>query len=168
MSSLAVETDRLRLVPFTQDLLDALDEGVPAEALAGAAVPAGWPDEELAGLLQLYRGWLRDDPSIVGWGPWAVVAREANAVAGSAGFVGAPQGGAVEIGYGIVPAQRNRGFATEAVRALVGWALGHPNVDRVIATCDVSNTASVRVLEKAGFTCVGRDGDSVAWSTATP
>ena len=39
----------------------------------------------------------------------------------------------------------------EAVRAVAGWYLEQGVVERVWATCDVANTASARVLEKAGF-----------------
>jgi len=43
------------------------------------------------------------------------------------------------------------GYATEAARAIVGWAMSDPAIWRVWATCDVDNTASARVLEKAGL-----------------
>lgn len=40
---------------------------------------------------------------------------------------------------------------TEAVIAVTAWAFTDPYVERVWAVCDVENTASMRVLEKAGF-----------------
>jgi RimJ/RimL family protein N-acetyltransferase len=58
----------------------------------------------------------------------------------------------VEIGYGLVASRRGRGYATEAVRALTAFAVGRPDVTEVVATVDPGNLASIRVLEKVGFT----------------
>jgi RimJ/RimL family protein N-acetyltransferase len=98
----------------------------------GATVPDDWPDEELQGLLDVYEPRLRSDPSLLGLGPWIVIA--AGEVVGSAGFVGPPnERGELELGYGILEEHRNRGYATEAGGALVAWALARPGVERVIA-----------------------------------
>ena len=40
---------------------------------------------------------------------------------------------------------------TEAVRAVVSWAISEREVYRVWAVCDVENPASARVMEKAGM-----------------
>jgi ribosomal-protein-alanine N-acetyltransferase len=129
-----------------------------ASTLLGAEVPAGWPDEELRGLLDLY------EPSLVGFGPWVVIAREERAVVGSAGFVGRPnEDGEVELGYGIVEEHRNRGYATEAAGTLAAWALGQPGVERIVARSEIANDASTRVLEKIGLTRAGVEGTLARW-----
>jgi RimJ/RimL family protein N-acetyltransferase len=81
-------------------------------------------------------------------------------VVGSSGFRGLPNAdGEVEIGYGIHAAHRSRGYATEAVEALVEWALAQEGVRGVVAHCDPANEPSLRVLAKAGFAEAGaRDG----------
>ena len=43
------------------------------------------------------------------------------------------------------------GYATEAARALVGAGFEQLGVARIVATCDVDNHASARVLEHAGL-----------------
>lgn len=43
----------------------------------------------------------------------------------------------------------------EALRALTDWALAQPGIWRAVATCDVENRASARVMEKAGMRCEG-------------
>lgn len=43
------------------------------------------------------------------------------------------------------------GYATEAVRALLGWAFDALELNRVQAETDTRNLASARVLEKLGF-----------------
>ncbi|MGI6209918.1 MAG: GNAT family N-acetyltransferase [Anaerolineae bacterium] len=61
----------------------------------------------------------------------------------------------VEIGYDLGPAYWGRGYATEAVHALVGWCFANLGVHRIEADCVVGNEASERVLRKAGFTAEG-------------
>ncbi len=43
------------------------------------------------------------------------------------------------------------GYATEAARAVVTWIMQLPEMYRISATCDTENSASSRVLEKAGL-----------------
>lgn len=43
------------------------------------------------------------------------------------------------------------GHATEAARALLGWAFATLDLNRVQAECDTRNLGSARVLEKLGF-----------------
>ncbi len=40
---------------------------------------------------------------------------------------------------------------SEAVAAMVEWALAQPTIYRVWATCDVDNVASARLLERVGM-----------------
>ena len=42
---------------------------------------------------------------------------------GGIGFKGQPDGGCVEIGYGLAPSARGHGYAAEAVVALLPWPL---------------------------------------------
>lgn len=44
---------------------------------------------------------------------------------GGIGFKGQPQGGCVEIGYGLVPSARGHGYAAEALVALLAVAADH-------------------------------------------
>jgi RimJ/RimL family protein N-acetyltransferase len=62
--------------------------------------------------------------------------------------------GQAEIGYWLFPRARGRGTATKTARFLAeyGFSLG---VERVEARVFVGNTASERVLERAGFTREG-------------
>ena len=62
--------------------------------------------------------------------------------------------GSVELGYWIARADWNRGFATEAGRAMVEIA-ATLKLARLEAAHFVDNPASGRVLEKLGFTATG-------------
>jgi [ribosomal protein S5]-alanine N-acetyltransferase len=56
-----------------------------------------------------------------------------------------------DLGYGLARRYWGQGYTTEAVKALVQWALDQESIFRVWATCDVDNLASARVMEKAGM-----------------
>jgi ribosomal-protein-alanine N-acetyltransferase len=60
-----------------------------------------------------------------------------------------------ETGYTLGRAHWGKGYATEALRAVIDRALEQPAVYRVWATCDVENRASARVMEKAGMSLEG-------------
>ncbi|MDH6226379.1 GNAT family N-acetyltransferase [Streptomyces sp. MJP52] len=90
------------------------------------------------------------------WGSYALVRREDDRAVGSMGFHGPPDAeGRVEIGYDLATAARGHGYATEALRALAAWALAQESVGTVTARVDPGNTASRRVLERAGFLRTG-------------
>ncbi|MCK5573199.1 MAG: GNAT family N-acetyltransferase [Bacteroidetes bacterium] len=55
------------------------------------------------------------------------------------------------VGYVLARRYWNMGYMTEAVAAVVAWALQMDEIYRAWAVCDVENVASARVLEKAGL-----------------
>ncbi len=57
-----------------------------------------------------------------------------------------------EIGYSIVTRRRGRGYATEAVRALVSECFERAALERVRAYCVPENERSRAVLRNVGFT----------------
>ncbi|GAA2206459.1 hypothetical protein GCM10009850_019170 [Nonomuraea monospora] len=69
--------------------------------------------------------------------------------------------GTTEVGYGVHPLYRGRGFATEAVRGLTAWAFDTLGLRRVDLTARLDNLASLRVACKAGFTWEGVLRDAV-------
>jgi RimJ/RimL family protein N-acetyltransferase len=67
----------------------------------------------------------------------------------------------VEIGYALAPQAWGKGFATEAVRALVDLIFNVTPALRVVANSRVDNIASRRVLEKSGLVHIGEGLDSL-------
>lgn len=57
----------------------------------------------------------------------------------------------INLGYVLARRYWDQGYMSEAVRAVTDWALAQPDVYRVWAVCDTENSASARVLEKAGM-----------------
>ncbi|AZH81976.1 N-acetyltransferase [Plantibacter sp. PA-3-X8] len=83
---------------------------------------------------------------------------------GGFGFFGPPDStGRVEFGYGLVPAARGVGLATEAVAGALSFAAAH-GAERAAAETDVTNLASQRVLLKAGLAETGRTATTVSFA----
>jgi ribosomal-protein-alanine N-acetyltransferase len=161
--SLRITTQRLELVAGTPELIHAeMDDRERFADLLDARIPDGWPPEEVGeATLEFMAQWLEEGPAQAGWWCWYFVLRDEAAgervVIGNGGFKGRPsRQRTVEIGYSIHPSFRNSGFATEAVKALVGWAFRQPRVERVVAETEPGNEPSRRVLEKVGFVQGGK------------
>ena len=60
-----------------------------------------------------------------------------------------------EVGYWLDEQYWGRGIATAALKTLTDYALKNLNLTRVFALPFARNDASIRVLEKSGFTCEG-------------
>ncbi|MFI0812590.1 GNAT family N-acetyltransferase [Streptomyces echinatus] len=87
------------------------------------------------------------------FGVFALVRPEDGRTVGGIGFHGVPdEEGRVEIGYDLVEGARGNGYATEALRALAGWALAREEVDLVFLTIEHDNAPSQGVALRAGFT----------------
>lgn len=82
---------------------------------------------------------------------WLIIPKAEPAGVGLIGFRGPPdEHGEVVIGYGIDPFYQNRGYMTEAVKALVEWAFQYPACKTIVAEVVKTNIPSIRVLEKVG------------------
>src|SRR3954453_5051180 len=80
----------------------------------------------------------------------------------SDGFHGPPNDdGRVEGGYHVGPGVRRRGFATEAVRALLEWAWREHGISRYRASVAPTNVASLAVVAGLGFRQTGRQWDDI-------
>ena len=63
--------------------------------------------------------------------------------------------GEVEIGYGISGEYRNKGYVTEAAKAVVRFAFEQAGLDVLVAIVKPENVESRRVVEKLGFSKCG-------------
>lgn len=85
---------------------------------------------------------------------WAIEKKDGTYI-GDLCFKGLNDDGSVEIGYGITEENQGKGYATEAVEAVIVWALDQPGVRQVEAETEQDNKKSQRVLEKCGFSPLG-------------
>jgi RimJ/RimL family protein N-acetyltransferase len=161
----ALRTPRLELVPMTLAMVEALMAGRrdDAEALAGARMPQRWPNRELVErAFTASLDAIRADPEARLWGNRVMIATAPPAdgqerrVVGSIVFHGRPEeDGLAEIAYGVEEGSQGRGYATEAVRACVAWALAQERVRAVQAATFAWHVPSLRVIEKVGMVRVG-------------
>jgi aminoglycoside 6'-N-acetyltransferase len=128
------------------------------------------------------QGWDRTDPDGVraeieemasrrpgepgGWVQFSVDERASGVLVGDVGLSPADgEPGVIKVGYTISPAYQGRGYATEAVRALIDYSFGTLEAEVVRAYADAENTPSIRVMEKSGMRLMerfsGRDGGEV-------
>lgn len=153
---LSIDTPRLRLVAEDLALAQAAVQGRDAfAARLQATVPAEWPPELMAGALGYWIPRLEENPRLLGWTVWHIIRKEDRQLVGSAGFKGLPDAGRVDIGYEIMEPFRCRGYATEAAKGLIRWAFAFARVDRVVGETFPELIASIRVMERLGFTRVG-------------
>ena len=93
------------------------------------------------------------DPWLFGF---AIIHKAENVLIGTCGFPGPPDSnGVAEIAYGIAPGYQGRGYATEAAKFLIKFAVEDPRVKKICAHTLAERNASTRVLEKCGLKKVG-------------
>lgn len=119
------------------------------------------------------QGWERTDPDAVradieemsgrapgqagGWVQFTLEEREGGRLVGDVGLSPADgETGVIKVGYTIDPAFQRRGYASEAVGALVEYALDTLGADVVRAYASADNLASIRVAERVGMRLVER------------
>ncbi len=153
------ETNSLRTAHLT------LRELTPAEVavlLDGNATSDDWvADYPLPGSKNAATGFGRRnaDQMRYGFGMYHLVRDSDGLVIGEMGFHQPPNGGAVEVGFGLAESCRGAGYATEALAELVRWAFSQTGVDQVVARTLDSNMPAQGVLTRTGFKHVSRDGD---------
>jgi len=173
--SKTITAARLTLVAATAALVRAEMDDLPRFFRLLQVQPSpDWPPEDIREALPFFREQLETRPELAGWCSWYWVSPrdplahrpacgparagrtgDPGVLVGAGGFTGPPVDGIMEIGYHVLASYRRRGYATEAVDALVSWAFRHAGAKAVTADTGVGNTPSRRLLEKLGFTLVG-------------
>ena len=148
-------------------------------------------EPEDAGTISAYRsdpnvhrwqGWERTDPDGIraeieemadrapgepgGWVQFTVEEREGGRIVGDVGFAVADgEPNVIKVGYTISPQFQGRGYATEAIRALVNYSFEALGAEIVRAHASAENASSIRVAEKVGMRLIERveyrEGDEV-------
>src|SRR4028118_1338502 len=127
MEASSIRTGSLRLIAVEPARAAALPrDGRELAEVLGVAVPDGWPQFPEAFAPPVDGGSSRSERPPTDWRGYFFVHPRGRALVGNGGFTGDPDdSGVVEIGYEIAPEYRNRGYATEAARAMIGYAFAH-------------------------------------------
>jgi RimJ/RimL family protein N-acetyltransferase len=91
-----------------------------------------------------------------GWVQLSVEERDGGRLVGDVGFSPAGEPDVIKVGYTISPAFQGRGYATEAIRALIDYAFDTLDASLIRAYASAENLPSIRVAEKVGMRLVER------------
>lgn len=101
--------------------------------------------EETRDYLQSRLGGMRDGTHHY----WLMVSTVHDTVIGMIGLV--LDGTTAEVGFILARTEWGKGYATEALRAVIDATLGTARFERIWGYCDLDNVASARVMEKVGM-----------------
>lgn len=149
MSTIPIlHTDRLILRPHTEADAPAIQPLLSVPGISTHTLSFPYPFPEGGAL-----AWLRRDAARIAGGrafQWAITL-PGDEIVGSIGMV-LDNDDASHLGYWIAVHAWNRGYATEATRAVIAHGFDHLGLRRIEASCFPENAASARVLVKSGMT----------------
>ena len=147
-------TPRLVLRPFTPTDAPIVQELLSDPEIAAGTLriphpyPAGAAAEWIAGLAPK---WAEGR-----FAAWALAAAASDRVLGAISLRVTPAHRRAEVGYWVARAAWGQGYATEAVRAMVDYGFEVLDLHRVEGHCYAENSASGRVMQRAGMRHEGR------------
>ncbi|MCX5115666.1 GNAT family N-acetyltransferase [Micromonospora sp. NBC_00362] len=150
MENTTVRTERLELRPVRDEDIDRILE------YRNLPQVTHWLLRTQVDSASFRAAWRRaatdpDDHSMAATLDGVVIGTVSLGVVDGMGQPGMPQRTEAELGYIFDPAYGGRGYATEAVTAVVAHAFDRLGVRRITAGCFADNLASVRILEKVGM-----------------
>ena len=141
-----LETERLFMREWRQDDLDAfasfLADPEVMRYLGGSTVTR---DEAWRNMARGAGQWL-----LRGFGAWAVVRKEDNALMGRVGLLYPEGWPGLEVGWTLGRPYWGKGYASEAARAALNYGFLTQNVDRLISLIDPENKPSQDVARRIG------------------
>lgn len=143
MSTPVVQTERLVLRGFTRADFDAF-AGFFADEQATRFVGGTLARPRAHTVMSAFAGqW-----ELYGLGQWAVESKDGGGLAGFVGYINPPDWPEPEIGWTMLPAFHNRGYATEASRAARAEIVRLGGPRKLVSYIDPANGPSIRVAEK--------------------
>ena len=157
----SITTARLELVAITPESLtsEQASDGQLGQIL-NCHVTSEWPHADWEPhVLQLLQQRFAEDSTDIGWHRYILlrpINDEPTTLIGSVGGFRWPDDHkAAEIGYGILPEFRLRGYALEATKAMLTWIEATHSVKTIFAHTYPHLAGSIRILEQCGFTLEG-------------
>jgi RimJ/RimL family protein N-acetyltransferase len=148
-----IETERLRLREQSPDALDMLVEYWGREDVYRHIDGAPRPREDVWRRLLANAGtW-----ALLGFGSWLVETHEGEFI-GTFGFLEARREmappfnpGEIEVGWGLAPEAQGKGYALEALSALLAWGDRELSGRKLVCIINPDNAPSLKLAAKTGF-----------------
>jgi len=148
-----VETTRLKLRGHrAEDLAACLplwNDPIVTRFIGGRP----YTQEEVWQRVQRYAGsWV-----LLGHGFWVIEEKAGGRLVGEIGIMDArremdpPFGDDRELGWALLPEVHGKGYASEALAAVLDWERGAFNAPCLVALIDPDNASSIKLAEKYGF-----------------
>jgi RimJ/RimL family protein N-acetyltransferase len=165
----------LTLHSANSELLSILIEHLDRTEIDGFLFPNGEEIMPLFWMEIVNQKLIDDSKNFFWWSPRLMIIDAPGTIAnqayviGACGFKALPdETGSVEIGYGVIPSQQEKGFATQAVDLLVKECFSRPEIETIVACTLPVKSASGRVLAKNNFVKDGskidpEDGEVWVW-----
>ena len=162
VSEAMILTPRLELHHLSVVDLIALFE-VPEDVSVYAGKPYSNPHRVLmdeSGPLRWRVPQVKSNPLVNKWFVRWMVEKTSREIVGSISVHGPPnERGMMEIGLGVHPDFQRLGYAKEALTGMWLWCVEQPGVALLRYTVTPDNVASVALVKKFGFECVGQQID---------
>lgn len=145
-----LSTPRLCLRPFSAADAPAVQRlaGDARVALPTAAVPHPYPDGAAEAWIATHAAAFAARQEV----SFAICLRQTDELIGAISLMQMHAGDArAEVGYWIGVDHWGRGYCSEALVGLIGYAHQGLGLTRIVARCAASNPGSARVMEKAGL-----------------
>jgi [ribosomal protein S5]-alanine N-acetyltransferase len=148
-----LETKRLRLRPLKLD--DATDVFAYAQDPLVSQHVLWHQHHQLSDAITFVKTIVRkyENGEVAEWG---IELKSERVIVGTCGFVNySAEHRKAEVGYALARRLWGNGMASEALEAVVRIAFDELNLNRLEARCTLENKASMRVLDRAGFSREG-------------
>ena len=142
------ETERLIVRHYTKEDSDNFFLLNGDEEIMRYIRPAKTREEADQFLLEILQK-LEEDPAS---GRWAVEAKPTGVFVGSFAFITIERvENKMQLGYALLKQNWGKGYATELTHGGLAYVFSQTGLDEIYAITEIANTASQKVLQKAGF-----------------
>jgi [ribosomal protein S5]-alanine N-acetyltransferase len=160
-----IVTDRLIIIPMTYSMVCSVLNGNNKEyENLGVNLNGKWPLQDTFDILHFIKDKMKKNDEVNGFDIWMIVRKEGMTVIGDAGFKGEPnENGEIEIGFGLIGDEQQKGYGYEVVSSLIKWASQKNKVKVIKADCLIDNIGSSKLLKKCGMLEIKRDNELIFW-----
>jgi RimJ/RimL family protein N-acetyltransferase len=152
-------TERLRLVPFTDEHLDGLSVlNSDPEVMRYISGRSETRDETVVFVERVKQRWIE-----FGYSWWSFIEKDSGELIGAGALqnlrreaMASPDPTCpLEIGWRLRRDYWHKGMASEAARAIAGFAFDTVHADELYAVCHPDNVASINVMQRLGMQYTG-------------